>query len=693
MFLVYVLISFSQPKLKLKGFKMSVNIPTNNNNATIPSLPVNNAPAPQAQPVGANQFGNAAPMYKHNTAQGNQQTSGVNEKQHPFLSLRALNRQQSLMSRAPIAEVVKKFREAVDKFSKEAFEKKGITVIDFNASENIKISALIFVVTDGAGAGSRAAYHTVLLGSSMTSRVSQDYTVDKITFTRVGLPTDAWEEEMQRAVHQEVMSRYPHHQIVFGAASTIPESFDYNNETAIQLVILNATNACQSQLWKTDPGATYLVIGQNFKGTFRSEIKSSWENQVNIYGSPVRSDVVLELYDTTTEKNNQNNNNPDAFRINDPYAAQLVSNITGYIDLMWNPVQFNPAMMYGGNLQGQIPEFGPYSPRFIITQLDQIIGTDIVSMLISLATTHAMTVVGDTALKMIIKQHDNGAKNSKSDGLDIRDLGALGYDHNPNDVNSVITGAKINTRDLAQGSMELVTLIKSLIRTRQLTIAIDIEECGPSSWAQGVLYNAAIGDKDAYAEIITAANLLTNNHFSKFHTSGQIIYDDNCRINLGWYLDSAGVRRDIRDVDMVTMFNVFGATNVAEARDWSNHQSASNSDMHLRCALMRDKIKNTLLKPEFEGYARRLTFDANFLDALAAGIHAAGLVFQTSMGDSNPLGGLRATLPFLSTMNHTMAGASAFVQRQPWNQNVQGSYVQRGIGVNSAGAFGNQMSY
>ena len=672
---------------------MTVNVPTG---ATIPQVPQNMNPAmhQHAQPVGASQFGNPGTMYQNNNAQPtSSNASGVNEKNHPYLTLRALNRQQSLLSRAPIAEVVKKFREAVDKFSKESFEKKGITVIDFNASENIKISALIFVVTDGAGAGSRAAYHTVLLGSSMMSRVSQDYTVDKITFTRVGLPTDAWEEEMQKAVQDSMLQRFPSHQIIFGAASTIPESFDYNNETGIQLVILNATNACQAQLWKTDPGATYLVIGQNFKGTFRSEIKSSWENQVNIYGSPVRSDVVLELYDTTTEKSNQNNNNPDAFRINDPYAAQLVSNITGFMDLMWNPVQVNPAMMYGGNLGGQIPEFGPYTPRFVITQMDQIIGTDIVSMLISLATTHALTVVGDTCLKMIVKQHENGAKNSKSDGLDIRDLGALGYDHNPNDVNSAVTGQKINTRDLMPGSMELITLIKSLIRTRSLTIAIDVEECGPSTWAQGVLYNASIGDKDAYAEIITAANLLTNNNFSKFHTSGNVVYDDNCRINLGWYLDSSGVRRDIRDVDLVTMFNVFGATNVMEARDWSNHQSASTSDMHLRCALMRDKIKNALVKPEFEGYARRLTFDSNFLDALAAGIHAAGLVFQTSMGDANPLGGLRASLPFLSTMNHTMAGASAFVQRQPWHQNAAGQNIQRGMGVTSVGAFGNQMSY
>ena len=669
---------------------MATSIPTTQ---SIPQLPPSQQSTAQAQPVGANQFGNAGSMYQSGAApSGTNHNSGVTEKQPAYLTMRAINRQQSLMNRAPIAEVVKKFREAVDKFSKESFEKKGITVIDFNASENIKISALIFVVTDGTGAGSRAAYHTVLLGSSMTSRISQDYTVDKISFTRVGLPTDAWEEEMQRAAQQEVVSRFPHHQIIFAAASTIPESFDYNNETSIQLVILNATNACQAQLWKTDPGATYLVIGKNFKGTFRSEIKSSWENQVNIYGSPVRSDVVLELYDTTTEKTNQNNNNPDSFRINDPYAAQLVSNITGFIDLMWNPVQVNPAMMYGGNLGGQIPEFGPYTPRFIITQMDQIIGTDIVSMLISLATTQAV-VLNDNCLKMIVKQHDNGAKNTKNDGLDIRDLGALGYDHNPNDVNSAITGQKINTRDLAQGSMELITLIKSLIRTRSLTIAIDVEECGPSSWSQGVLYNTAINDQDAYKEIITAANLLTNNHFSKFHTSNKIIYDDNCRVNLGWYLDTSGVRRDIRDVDLVTMFNVFGSTNVMEARDWSNHQSASGSDMHLRCALMRDKIKSTLLKPEFEGYARRLTFDSNFLDALAAGIHAAGLVFQTSMGDSNPLGGLRASLPFLSTMNHSMAGASAFVTRQPWNTSNVDQQHQRGIGVSSMGTFGNNMSY
>lgn len=620
----------------------------------------------------------------------------VKEKQHSYLSMRQMQRQQSLMGRAPIAEVVKKFRESVERFDKTSVEQR-IDIFDIQPSESIKISALVFVVREQEGNLRRAAFHTVLLGSTLTKRVSQDFTVSGITFTRVGLPTEGWDAEMQNTVMAEVRKRYAGYMLINAAASTLRESFNYDDENQIQLVVTNATTAAKSLLWKTDPGATYLQIGKNFKSSFRTDIKAGWDNQVDIYGNPVRSDVVLELYDTTSEQEHgRNNNNPDSFRINDQHAATLVSNISGFIDLIWEPSPMMQSNYFGGPLGTTIgaQPMAAYTPRFIITQIDQIIGSDLVCMLISLGTTQALVENG-RGFSMLLKQHELGQKNTKDGKLDIRDLGALGYDFNPNDVNSTTSGAKVNTRDPNFNMAQLAGFANSLIRNNKFLVSIDIEECGASSWAQGVFAAAATpgpNQQAAYDEIYNAANVLTAGKFGEIFQKGTaIVYDDNYRVNLGKYYND-GVARDIRDIDLVAMDNVYGQTNISEVRDWSDHMSKSNEDIHLRNALSREKIKNTLLNPVFEGYARRYTFEPRFLECLAAAIATAGLTYQTVMDASAPTGGLRAVLPFLQNIQTTGTISNAFVQRTGWNNTNQQGYAQQGIGV-YANNFGSRVSY
>lgn len=664
---------------------------------TIPSIPENNnQQQPQkATPVGTPVMGNSEPTYNA----GNLSNGGAKGGRKPdYMSLRQLQQQQSILGRTPTAEVVKKFRESLNKTEIESLEKKGVYIIDLNANEHINISALIFCVVEGGANTGRVAHHTVILGSTMVVKKTQEYTYRGTPFVRVGLPTDAWDKNMQERVSEMVKARYPNHIRINAAASTLPESFDYTSESAIQLAIYNATNACKAQLWKTSPAATYLVIGQNFGGKFRTEIKTSYENQVNIYGSPVRSDIVLELYDISMEKNNNNSNNdPQNFMLNDSNNAVMISNITGFIDLMWVPNQFNPLMMQQMSAMNpmMMPEMGNYVPRFVITQIDQILGNDIVSMLFSLATIYymAQNMPEENTLKLILRQHELGLKNTSSDGMDTRDLGALGYDANPSDVTNTLSGNKVDTRSYSAGDAALQAFIRQNIRTRSLTFAIDVEECGPNTWMQGIFYAAANPQSVAYKELINAANLLTNNNFGKHFKSNVITLDDNYRVNLGWYTDEKGVRRDIRDIDLVAMLNIYGKTNITEARDWSNHQSNNLENDYMRCAMSRDKIKSVLLKPVFEGYGRRISFDSNFLFALVQGISDAGVTYQTVMGDTNTMGGMRSFLPWLQNMSQSNIASTAFVQRNPWSGNSDNNGpVGFGVFTNNYGQK-NQSSY
>ena len=157
--------------------------------------------------------------------------------------------------------------------------------------------------------------------------------------------------------------------------------------------------------------------------------------------------------------------------------------------------------------------------------------------------------------------------------------------------------------------------------------------------------------------------------------------DDNYRVNNGYYTDNNGVPRDIRDVDFLAMLNIFGASNILEARDWSNYQSSPDQDIHMRTALSREKIKSMTVSPVFEGYSRRVTLDNNFLFALAQGIADAGVQFQTVMGDGNPLSNMRASLPWLQQMAMFNQNSTAFVNRQPYQTTNSQNQAPQAFGI------------
>lgn len=607
--------------------------------------------------------------------QGNQMNAPVQQ-----LSIRSLGKQQQLIGRTPIAEILTQFRKGIEELLDIKAES-DITLIELPGTSSLNISALIVAVRRKASTGGYVAYHTVLLASTLRQKKQVDYTIGSLTFTRVGLATEGYDENMKAAALEAVRKTFPGFSPLSAAASTLPESFDYKNEQLVQMAAENATTACTVRLLEEDASAPALCIGINYTGSLRSEIKTGFSPQVNQYGQPVRADVVLELFETSAQDKpqGQSSNNPNEFRINDGQSADMVSNITGFMDLTWEPSA-------SGNMRGMMPpnmnpyamgnvDLASFTPRFVITNLDTIIGNDLSSLLLSLATTQALPE-NDRWLTAMVKQHELGRKNHAKDAPDLRDLGALGYEVNSTDMMSSTPGARLDTTSASFQSEQLYFFLKAYVRKNKTLVSIDIDECGPNSWNLGIFAGAAAGNTELQNEIIAAAMLLTNGHFAK-HWDQKLrpVYDDNCRVNLGWYLDG-GIRRDIRDIDLVAMLNIYGATNISVARDWSNYYSNAEQDMHLRNALMRDKINEVVTEPHFEGYARRYTFHPMFLYALAAGVADAGLQYQTQFGESNPMGGMRAVLPFLANMQMPQGPSNAFTTNyQRNNMRVVGEKV------------------
>lgn len=279
---------------------------------------------------------------------------------------------------------------------------------------------------------------------------------------------------------------------------------------------------------------------------------------------------------------------------------------------------------------GQVPETRSYVPQVVITKLDT--AHDAITMeLILLAMAQTTLLSSNMAWAGCFKP------TGMVKGRDIRDIGALGYqlsamaapDQPP---------VKIDTKRKDFDDRKLWEFIRDNIRD-VLEYAIDIEEVGELTWLKHAFsavaidpnnqdQNAARAAENAYQVIINAANNLTNGHFSKRFPGGPItIYTGN-RIHLGYYTDNNGVRRDIRDIDMIAMLNMAAPENMGDVWKFMETYDMVNVPSNIRMEDRANIIKSYVASAVFKGYARRYIINGAFLTALAQSCFDAGLVIR-----------------------------------------------------------------
>jgi hypothetical protein len=95
---------------------------------------------------------------------------------------------------------------------------------------------------------------------------------------------------------------------------------------------------------------------------------------------------------------------------------------------------------------------------------------------------------------------------------------------------------------------------------------------------------------------------------------------------LGTWTDRAGNKRDIRDIDHVAVCNLAGERNPQTIRDWSDTFLRKQYPLVQRLAA-RKRIISALTGETavFTGFAQRVTFSRQFIDALTMGVRDTGL--------------------------------------------------------------------
>ena len=175
-----------------------------------------------------------------------------------------------------------------------------------------------------------------------------------------------------------------------------------------------------------------------------------------------------------------------------------------------------------------------------------------------------------------------------------------------------------------------------------------------------------------------AANRLTLGRFEKhFPFDAPVCFDDADRIHLGYYTNSDGHLRDLRELDYLAILNLAGKDDPTLVEKWERTHLDRNIPLAVRLH-ERKTIIDRLLSGSVvvKGFARRVTFSEQFIKALSDSIEEAGLsVRPGNMVDSFNQGATRGGYTF---------------QGQLVNPNL-GNWMSSGaIQPNYGARFGNQ---
>ncbi len=410
---------------------------------------------------------------------------------------------------------------------------------------------------------------------------------------------------------------------------TLPRNFNFDDQDALQKVARNASMAGAVTLQNQVSSRSDLNLAnvkRNSKLTLRTNFGQP--NELDRVGLPVRSDIVVALTaEPIVAKSEQK-------RILSTRSSQ-VARVQAFVDLVWSPSmeETNPFFQlpqqqgFGGNQQRPVNPHEKYIPRIVVTGLSTNNPPTTAVQLLNWLLSMNISENGQWVHAFTPRNYRKGSSD-----YEMHDIGAMAieanFENNPDGL-----GMRVDT-SLETFQAKLPSYLAAIIRPEPV-ISIDISECGADSWINGFLAKAAEEDQDALDLVFNAANTLTNGHFAKnwenVDYNGPIFSDENNRIHAGYYLDSEGKQRDIREIDYLAVLNRFGGGTEHEiVRRWSESFLDEAGPLLARLEDRRKVIDlMTSNSAKYTGFFRRVSAAHIFMEVLAKSAKQAGLAFDT----------------------------------------------------------------
>lgn len=503
-------------------------------------------------------------------------------------------------------EAVRKYFESFKKTIDEGQLQYKLHILDAQLAPAVLSCIMLSSVGQAANGRTVVAVATMIVAASGPRPNPQQIAIQGQTVEILATPGDIANDPLWEKVKAEVSKTYGQVDIYDAGMSVIHSELDAADSTRMLRVLSDAAEACfralDEILGGVVPKFNLGMINRSDRVTAR--VTYNQEGVESSCGLPVRTGVTIETNGSTSTNNS------------DPWSVSQVemTAVDGYMDLIY--VRPQPPVY------GAAPMTQHFFGRYNITQMKSRLGA--VTLEIALLALHSATLLS----KNMAWAAAFRPRNTRPGEVNLRDIGAVGFDI-PQLVGETQQGRKIDTTSVMFDLNMLHDLLTKAVHPNIL-YSMDVEERGSSSWLDLVFISAAQRDPVAYQRIIDAANTLTEGRFAHCFKGGDIAYDDRNRIHLGYYIDGrTNQRRDIRDVDYLAMLNHVGETDMTLVAEFDRTYSDLDRPLELRLKRRFDILQQILGDSmKVTGYARRVTFTPNFLDALGTAIQQGGFNIQ-----------------------------------------------------------------
>lgn len=563
------------------------------------------------------------------TSQADAQPAPRAKREGSFLDFNARYRRP--VSRMATGEAVTKFVEAINKEFKlnvgenykDLFK---VQVFDNNANSVPLSAILVCLQVEGKGSDKHVLVYTLLVEASrghLANQIIQANPGSGFNNQQVEIdtvPGDFADKTLWSKIETFLTETYGVVNLKLHNAGSmvLPSELSGEDVEHMRRVIFNVTQALYTMMDQAIGGSEEPVtIADLTNGVQLSAILDPNPGHGDTAtGLPVRSDLSIIVRAT---KANAGQNQDLNTGVLDATRADC------FIDLQYS----QPARQ-----TGPYPTNEPqcYYPKCVITRLDSQV--DAITPELQLAALSSMTMLArGTQWAMAFQPRYGSSKE-----LNLRDVGALGYECNFSVDPTVPPPGRIDTQGADFDKQQWWKLITTAIHDK-LSYAIDVEENGELSWLHSTFLAAARGDSRAYQAIVLSADNLTGGRFSKLWNGAAICEDDNNRIPLGYFIGPDGEKHDLREIDNLAMLNIAGAQDMPKVIQWSESFQRTDIPPAVRLEMRNKFLKQWNKTTEIKGYANRVNFTSDFVEALAAACAEAGLVIRQTNVLTDTLGG------------------------------------------------------
>lgn len=502
--------------------------------------------------------------------------------------------------------------------------------LDMENNMNLGISVVVVAVSEKAEARKAVAYHTLLLEGTIEPMASRFENINTgagtINVEVPRFPGSQYNVRMDAVVKEELNKRFPNVRLISADAAVVPRDFKMDDKQLMNMLAANAVFAAGTVLEEANPNFQDLNLAQVARDS-RLFLRPVFSNNVteNAVGAPIRSDIQLNL--TSTAVGEQGTDGVE--------RSTPVATISAFVDLVYAPLQ--PQMQLGFQAP-QIPT-QKYIPRIVITKLESESALTTGLQLLTLAQTAILRTPSAWMQTFL-------TKSGAGKGKDLRDPGMLNIEANVFNTGTSGFGEYIDTKATSFTNVHMGKFLSDVIRQDVMVMSQDISHCDPTSWLNSAFLASARGNQEATKRILRSADQLTNGFVSKNFNDSMIARVGDEIIHLGYYEDSNGVMRDLRDIDLLAVLNLEGEKDPNIARLWTETFLAKNVPEVIRLADRKRIISNLVTQAVFTGTATRIDYSTHFLDVLVAGCAAAGLDVQQNMPFQSLSGQERHTASF-----------------------------------------------